>query len=107
MTRLPEKEPVAATLDHEIDELVRTILRQNGTQLQAIILIEEMAELIQVLCKMQRGKFDREKLSEEFTHIKVNSEVIRRVMDIADEDVRAQVRAKLAEYAADAHTRNP
>lgn len=93
----PRRTPTDA--DTAMSDLVELILRENGPQLQSVILIEEMAELIQVLCKLQRGKFDRDRLSEEFTHVKISCEVIRRVMGIADGDVSREVRAKLAEYA--------
>lgn len=88
--------------DAEIQKLVDVILEKNGPQQQAVILIEEMAELTHVLCKIQRGKFDRGKLNEEFTHVRVSCEVIRRVMGVQTPDVTAEVKAKLAEYAGTA-----
>lgn len=88
--------------DAEIQKLIDVILEKNGPQQQAVILIEEMAELTHVLCKIQRGKFDRGKLNEEFTHVRVSCEVIRRVMGVRTPDVTAEVKAKLAEYAGTA-----
>lgn len=85
--------------DAEIQALVDVILEKNGPQQQAIILIEEMSELTKVLCKIQRGKFSHGKLNEEFTHVRVSCEVIRRLMGIRSADVTAEVKAKLAEYA--------
>lgn len=92
--RIPEDSEEA-----EIQRLVDVILEKNGPQQQAIILIEEMSELTQVLCKIQRGKFSRGKLSEEFAHVRVSCEVIRRIMGIQSPDITAEVRTKLAEYA--------
>ena len=81
-----------------LDELAATILRKFGPQHQACILIEEMSELTKVLCKIQRGKFERGKLVAEFTHVRASCEVIRRIMAIDETDVSAEVRAKLNEY---------
>lgn len=89
-----------ANVEREIDQLVNVILEQNGPQHQAVILIEEMSELTKVLCKIQRGKFQRGKLNEEFAHVQVSCEVIRRIMQIQDSDIADQVKAKLAEYLA-------
>lgn len=83
----------------EIDDLVNTVLEKFGPSHQAIILIEEMSELTKVLCKIQRGKFERGKLNEEFSHVQISCEVIRRIMQIQHEDVSEQVRTKLQEYA--------
>lgn len=85
--------------DGEIQRLVDVILEKNGPQQQAVILIEEMSKLTKVLCKIQRGKFNRGKLNEEFTHIRVSCKVIRRIMGIQNADVTAEVKAKLREYA--------
>lgn len=57
-----------------------------------------MSELTKVLCKIQRGKFNRGKLNEEFTHVRVSCEVIRRLMNIQSKDISAEVKEKLAEY---------
>ena len=93
----PEK--TEADIQAEIDELVNVIINKFGPQHQACVLIEEMSELTKVLCKIQRGKFVKGKLNEEFTHVQVSCEVIRRLMAIKNQDISEQVRLKLQEYA--------
>lgn len=85
--------------DKKVRKLARRILKKFGPAHQATILIEEMAELTKVLCKMQRGRFDREKLSEEYAHVQVSCQVIELLLDIRDADIREQVEAKLRAYA--------
>lgn len=97
---IEELKSYSTSVEEDIQNLVNEILTQFGPQHQAIILIEEMSELTKVLCKIQRGKFNRGKLNEEFTHVQVSCEVIRKLMDIKNRDVREQVRAKLQEYAS-------
>ena len=98
---IPGKQPDDQEIQMQIDTLVGTILDKFGPQHQACILIEEMSELTKVLCKIQRGKFNKGKLNEEFTHVQVSCEVIRRLMAIKNADISEQVRLKLEEYASD------
>lgn len=88
-------------VEAQIQDLAQIILHKFGPQHQAVILVEEMSELIQVLCKMQRGKFDRAKLNEEFTHVRVSCAVIQLLLQISPSDISQQVKEKLAAYAED------
>lgn len=96
---VPDSKTPASNINPTIENLANYIIETFGPQHQAVILIEEMSELTKVLCKIQRGKFDRGKLNEEFSHVQVSCEVIRRIMAIKNEDVTEQVRLKLLEYA--------
>lgn len=88
-------------VEMQIHYLAQTILHKFGPQQQAVILIEEMSELIQVLCKMQRGEFDRAKLNEEYTHVRISCAVIQLLLQISPSDISQQVKEKLAAYADD------
>lgn len=88
-------------VEAQIQDLAQTILYKFGPQQQAVILIEEMSELTQVLCKMQRGKFDRAKLNEELTHVRVSCAVIQLLLQISPSDISQQVKEKLVAYADD------
>lgn len=85
--------------DKKIKKLARHVLKKFGPAHQTTILIEEMAELTKVLCKLQRGKFNRENLVEEYAHVRISCQVIELLLDIQDTDIRAQVEAKLRAYA--------
>ncbi len=91
---------VNQTVSDRIDDLAGLIVRKYDPTKQANVLIEEMSELTKVLCKLQRDIPCRDELNEEFTHVLVSCEVIRRVMGIRDEAVLDEVERKLRKYGA-------
>lgn len=72
-------------------EFLQACIRFFGPEKQLTVLIEEMAELTQALCKMliDHPKRDREKVVEEWVDVKIMMRQARMIFNITDEEIKA------------------
>ena len=59
-------------------------LAKWGTELQATVAIEELSEVQKEICKMLRGKLDREHMAEEIADATIMLEQLRQMLNIND-----------------------
>lgn len=88
---------------HQIEYLANKLFTEFPPEFQTTILIEEMSELTKVLCKIRLGKFDRNALSEEFTHVCISLAVVQKLLHIQPADMQEQIKSKLNEYGWDSN----
>ena len=68
----------------ERNRVYEALLYKNGQQLQAIVAIEEMAEITKEITKALRGKLRREQLAEEVADAMIMLEQIGNMFNIND-----------------------
>ena len=68
----------------ERNRVYEALLHKNGQQLQAIVAIEEMAEITKEITKALRGKLRREQLAEEVADAMIMLEQIGNMFNIND-----------------------
>ena len=59
-------------------------LKKNGIDIQTTVAIEEMLEIGKEVCKMKRGKLDREHMAEEIADATIMLEQMCQMLNIND-----------------------
>jgi hypothetical protein len=55
----------------QIEDICAAAIEQNGTQLQAVVALEELSEAQKEICKFLRGNGDKEHLAEELADAQI------------------------------------
>lgn len=80
------------------EALAKYIIQMFNPEEQPCILMEEMSELQKELLKRRRGKGNRTKIIEEFTHVQTSLLVVKSILGITDEEIQSEVKRKFDEY---------
>lgn len=79
-------------------ENVTEITNDHTTEQNCIMTMEELAECIQQISKFARGKLNREHLTEKLADMYITTSIIRKMLDITDEEINEVCRQKYARY---------
>ena len=66
----------------ERNAVYESALKKWGLEMQAIVAIEEMSEVQKEICKMLRGKGNRENLAEEIADAKIMLEQMSKIYNV-------------------------
>ena len=77
------------------------IAKHYGWKKQRVVLVEELSELIQSICKFERAETDKETLSarahilEELADVEIMLEQLKFILDLNDDAVNLMINAKV------------
>lgn len=79
-------------------EFIQYILKRNGFQGQAMICMEELAELSKELSKYVRGEGDRNHIAEEVADVYLTVRQMQEVFGIDDLEIETIIQKKVDRY---------
>ena len=75
-------------------KIVEKTIKHYGKETQSIVVMEECAELIQVISKELRGKSDKKHLAEEMADVYICLELLKRMYEIENSDLQEWINVK-------------
>ena len=72
----------------------------KDSDVQDLILIEEMSELTKELLKRRRGKYNMPNIIEELSHVLISCKSVQNNFLIADEEINKEISIKQLKYDA-------
>lgn len=84
-------------LDDAIDkQIISDSIAHYGAEIEATVCTEECGELVQAICKMKRGKPNRDNLIEEIADVLISIELLKQIYSISDSEIAKWVKYKQA-----------
>lgn len=77
-------------------EIYRRILALNGSLVQEVVAMEEMAELTKEISKMIRGESNRSHIVEEMADVRIMLEQLMLILGISEEEIAKEMDFKAA-----------
>ena len=71
--------------------IVDKSIEHYGSDLQAVVFMEECSELIQAISKMKRGKDNRDNLIEEMADVMICMDILKQVYGVSDNEIQNYV----------------
>lgn len=79
-----------------MDKVFSNAIVKYGIEKQSFVAVEELSELQKEICKAQRGKFNKDNMTEELADVWVMCEQVKMMYGITDAQVMSKVHEKVA-----------
>ncbi|MBQ6929022.1 MAG: hypothetical protein IJN27_01780 [Oscillospiraceae bacterium] len=79
-----------------MDKVFSNAIVKYGIEKQSFVAVEELSELQKEICKAQRGKFNKDNMTEELADVWVMCEQVKMMYGITDDQVMRKVHDKVA-----------